>query len=60
MKKPERVIRGAFTFEVGSDEQVRVTLGDPTSPESEFIFQIHEFYIPDLIAGLTTICKKKP
>ena len=60
MKKPERVIRGAFTFEILSDEQVRVTLGDPESPESEFILQVHEFYLPDLIAGLTSICKRKP
>lgn len=57
MKKPERVVRGPFTFEIRSDEQVHVTLGDPASPESEFVLQVHESYLPDLIAGLSAICK---
>ena len=59
MKKPDRVVRGAFTFEVLTDEQVRVTLGDPESPESEFIMQVHESYLSDLIAGMTAVCKAK-
>lgn len=59
MKKPDKVVRGHFTFEIMSDEQVRVTLGDPSSPESEFILQVHQFYLPDLIAGLSAINKRK-
>jgi len=57
MKKPQRVVRGAFTFQILSNEQVHVTLGDPASPESEFVLHVHESYLPDLIAGLSALCK---
>lgn len=52
--------RGHLTFRrVGANESnIECTLGDPKDPESEFIFQVHEYYIDDIIAGLTAMKKK--
>jgi hypothetical protein len=46
--------------EVNRDgEVVRVTLGEPGDPESEFICMIHRSYIPDLISGFSQMCERK-
>lgn len=55
MKKPAQVKRGELVFVAADRGLVFVTLGEPDSPESERVLEIHESYIKDLIAGLTAI-----
>ena len=59
MNEPMYVRRGAFVFENRDGELVRVTLGEPGDPESEFICMIHRSYIPDLISGFSQMERKK-
>ena len=37
------------------NEVVRVWLGDPNDPESEYVMDIHRFYIPELIHTLRNV-----
>ncbi len=59
MNEPRYTRRGAFVFENRDGEVVRVTLGEPGDPESEFICMIHRSYIPDLISGFSQMCERK-
>lgn len=67
MKRPDQVKRGELYFrriEPGSGinnpgSVIECSLGEFGDPESEFIFKIHEAYIPDVIAGLTALIKIK-
>lgn len=55
MSEPLR--RGALFFtRCGRDESnVLCTYGQPGEPESEHVFELHESYIDDVIAGLTAM-----
>lgn len=51
--------RGEFYFERVERQCVRCWLGPPGESESEFIFELHESFIDDLIAGLTVLKHEK-
>ena len=54
MKNKNEIVRGGFHF-IKKNENIICWLGEPDNPESEFIFEVHEFYVKDLVAGLTAI-----
>lgn len=67
MKRPDKVKRGELYF-VRREPSSRVnnpgsviecSLGEFGDPESEFMFEIHEAYIPDVIAGLTALIERR-
>ncbi len=67
MKRPDQVKRGELYFrriEPGSrvnnpGSVIECFLGEFDDPESEFMFQIHENDIPNIIAGLNALIKIK-
>lgn len=50
-----KIIRGELYFELIGKDTVQCYLGDPEHSDSEFIFEVHESYINDIIAGLTSL-----
>ena len=62
--RPRLLRRGGFFFQVRGQaapaqktpsETVRVTMGPPNKPESEFVAEVALSLVPDLIAGLTAV-----
>lgn len=52
--RPITIKRGQLHF-FKTNGIVLCTLGPGTDPESQFVFQVHESLLPDLIAGATAI-----
>lgn len=55
----EQVRRGALVFTRIAEDQIKCTLGEPNDAESEFVFQVHESFVDDMIAGLVALRNNK-
>lgn len=50
-----KIIRGELHFELIGKDTVQCYLGDPEHSDSEFIFEVHESYVNDIVAGLIAL-----
>ena len=48
------VIRGQFHF-VRQGETIQCWMGEPNGHESEFVFEIHQSFAKDIIAGMVAV-----
>ncbi len=48
------VIRGQFHF-VRNGETIQCWMGEPKMNESEFVFEIHQSFAKDIIAGMVAV-----
>jgi len=53
-KEMEAARSGGCHF-VRNGERVQCWIGDPAYPDSEFVFEVHQYWIPDIAAGLSAM-----